>query len=65
MEGRDIGTYVFPEAEAKFFMVADLEVRAKRRFKELAEKGIRTNYDGCTKGIKNVMKQMPTGLLHP
>ncbi len=29
---------VFPEAEAKFFMVADLEVRAKRRFNELAEK---------------------------
>lgn len=52
LEGRDIGTYVFPEAEAKFFMVADLEVRAKRRFKELAEKGIKTNYTDVLKELK-------------
>ena len=52
LEGRDIGTYVFPEAEAKFFMVADLEVRAKRRFKELAEKGIRTNFEDVLQELK-------------
>lgn len=39
MDGRDIGTVVFPDAELKIFMTADLEVRAKRRQKELIEKG--------------------------
>ncbi|EOZ99691.1 Cytidylate kinase [Indibacter alkaliphilus LW1] len=39
MDGRDIGTVVFPEAELKVFMTADLEIRAKRRQKELQEKG--------------------------
>lgn len=40
MDGRDIGTVVFPEAELKIFMTASLEVRAIRRQKELEEKGI-------------------------
>lgn len=39
MDGRDIGTVVFPNAELKVFMTADLEIRAKRRQKELQEKG--------------------------
>ncbi|MGY3052259.1 cytidylate kinase [Pedobacter sp. UYEF25] len=39
MDGRDIGTTVFPEAPIKFFMTADPNVRAKRRFKELESKG--------------------------
>jgi CMP/dCMP kinase len=39
MEGRDIGTVIFPDAEIKFFLEADLEVRAERRFKELIAKG--------------------------
>lgn len=39
MEGRDIGTVVFPEAELKIFMTADFDIRAKRRQKELLEKG--------------------------
>jgi cytidylate kinase len=39
MDGRDIGTVVFPSAELKLFMTADLEIRAKRRQKELVEKG--------------------------
>jgi len=39
MDGRDIGTVVFPEAELKIFMTADLEVRAERRQAELLEKG--------------------------
>ena len=37
-EGRDMGTVVFPEADVKFFLTADLKIRAKRRYKELAEK---------------------------
>lgn len=39
MDGRDIGTNVFPDAEFKFYLVASAEVRAKRRYKELIEKG--------------------------
>lgn len=42
VEGRDIGTVVFPDADIKFFLVADVEERARRRFKELKEKGIKT-----------------------
>ncbi len=37
-EGRDMGTVVFPEADVKFFLTADLEIRASRRHKELEEK---------------------------
>lgn len=40
MDGRDIGTVVFPQADIKLFMTASLEVRAQRRFKELQEKGV-------------------------
>jgi CMP/dCMP kinase len=39
MEGRDIGTSIFPDAEFKFFLTADVKVRAARRFAELAAKG--------------------------
>jgi CMP/dCMP kinase len=39
LEGRDIGSVVFPEAEAKFFLTARAEIRAKRRFDELLAKG--------------------------
>ncbi len=39
MDGRDIGTTVFPDAQIKLFMTADSKVRAERRFKELKEKG--------------------------
>jgi CMP/dCMP kinase len=39
MDGRDIGTVVFPDAELKIFMVADMQIRAKRRQDELLEKG--------------------------
>jgi cytidylate kinase len=38
MDGRDIGTTVFPEAELKIFMTADVDVRVARRFSELREK---------------------------
>jgi cytidylate kinase len=43
LEGRDIGTVVFPDAEVKIFLAADLEVRARRRFLELDKRG-----DGAT-----------------
>src|SRR5690606_29746422 len=39
MDGRDIGTTVFPDAQVKFFMTADPKIRAERRFKELILKG--------------------------
>ena len=40
MDGRDIGTVVFPDAQLKIFMTADKEVRARRRYKEITAKGI-------------------------
>jgi CMP/dCMP kinase len=44
VEGRDIGTVIFPEANIKFFMQANLESRAKRRYKELRHKGFKVIY---------------------
>lgn len=43
VEGRDIGTVVLPNASYKFFLVADAEIRAKRRFKQLARRGEKPN----------------------
>jgi cytidylate kinase len=45
MEGRDIGTRVFPETPFKFFLTAAPEVRAKRRFRELQERGTPQTYE--------------------
>lgn len=45
MDGRDIGTVIFPDAEVKIFLFANDEVRAKRRYLELQEKGIETTYE--------------------
>ena len=44
LEGRDIGTVVFPDAEAKFFLTATPEVRAQRRFEELVARGQNVDY---------------------
>ena len=44
MDGRDIGTVVFPQAELKLFLTASPEVRAQRRFDELVEKGEKPDY---------------------
>ena len=44
MDGRDIGTVVFPNAELKIFMTASLETRAKRRYEELISKGEQVSY---------------------
>ena len=45
MDGRDIGTVVFPDAELKIFMSCDLDIRAERRKKELIEKGKKVSFD--------------------
>ncbi|CAA0210646.1 (d)CMP kinase [Tenacibaculum maritimum] len=45
MDGRDIGTVVFPNAELKLYMTASADKRAKRRYKELIDRGDKVNYD--------------------
>lgn len=45
MDGRDIGTVILPDAEVKIFLIASNEARAKRRYKELIEKGQNVNYE--------------------
>ena len=52
MEGRDIGTYVFPNADVKIYLDADLEERAKRRFNQNKEKGIDMSYTEVLENIK-------------
>jgi len=51
MDGRDIGTVVFPHAELKLFLIADLEVRVERRWLELHEKGIRSSREEVKKNL--------------
>ncbi len=45
VDGRDIGTVVFPDAELKIYVDASAETRARRRFKEMVEKGAAVNYE--------------------
>ena len=52
MEGRDIGTYVFPTADVKIYLDADLEERARRRFQQNKEKGINMSYVEVLENIK-------------
>jgi cytidylate kinase len=52
MDGRDIGTVVFPNAELKFFIIASADIRAKRRFDELTKKGDNVSYDEILINIK-------------
>ena len=51
MDGRDIGTVVFPEAELKLFMTASTENRAKRRYKEMIDNGVQIQYDTVLKNV--------------
>jgi cytidylate kinase len=51
MDGRDIGTVVFPEADIKIFLTADVDVRAQRRYKELLEKGLEVSFEEVKKNI--------------
>ena len=52
MDGRDIGTVVFPDAELKIFVTASAEVRAQRRFDELKGKGMEANYEEILKNVQ-------------
>ena len=52
MEGRDIGTYVFPKADVKIYLDADVEERAKRRFNENQEKGLNVTFEEVLENIK-------------
>ena len=57
MDGRDIGTVVFPEAECKFFLTANLEIRAQRRIDELHQLGSSVSYD---KVVENLVSRDKT-----
>lgn len=52
MDGRDIGTVVFPDAELKIFVTASAEVRAQRRYDELKEKGMPADYADILKNVQ-------------
>lgn len=52
MDGRDIGTVVFPDAELKIFVTASAEVRAQRRYDELKAKGMEADYDDILRNVQ-------------
>lgn len=52
LEGRDIGTVVFPDAEVKFFLTASAEIRARRRHEELVAKGQNVTFDETLADVK-------------
>jgi cytidylate kinase len=52
MDGRDIGTVVFPDADVKLFITASPEIRAQRRYKELMEKGMNVSMDEVIENLK-------------
>lgn len=52
MDGRDIGTTVFPQAELKIFVTASAEIRAQRRYDELKQKGQEASYDEILENVK-------------
>ena len=52
MDGRDIGTVVFPDAELKIFVTASAQVRAQRRYDELKQKGMPADFDEILKNVE-------------
>lgn len=52
MDGRDIGTTVFPDAELKIFVTADSQVRAQRRYDELKQKGMSADFNAILKNVE-------------
>jgi cytidylate kinase len=52
MDGRDIGTTVFPDAELKIFVTASSQVRAQRRYDELQEKGMPADFEDILKNVE-------------
>ncbi len=65
MTGRDIGSEIFPEAKNKFYLLASVEVRAKRRFKQLAAKDPRIKYEDVLKDTKDRDEQDMTREISP
>ena len=65
LEGRDIGTVVFPDAEVKFFLTARPEVRARRRFDELTAKGSRVTYEETLADVRKRDEQDTTRAVAP
>ncbi len=65
MDGRDIGTVVFPGAELKIFMTADPEVRAERRYRELTAKGERVSMEEIERNIRERDRQDETRAVSP
>jgi len=65
LEGRDIGTVVFPDAEVKFFLTASPEVRARRRYDELVERGERVDYDATLEEVRVRDRQDTTRPIAP
>jgi cytidylate kinase len=53
MDGRDIGTTVFPNADLKIFMVADPEIRAQRRYNELIKKGVNVTFEEVKRNVES------------
>lgn len=65
LDGRDIGTVVFPEADLKFFMTAEETVRARRRCEELREKDSRVDYEDVLRDIRRRDEQDAQRALAP
>lgn len=65
MDGRDIGTAVFPDAKYKFFLIASSEERANRRYKELKNKGENVNYNDILEDILKRDKMDSTRNINP
>ncbi len=65
MDGRDIGTVVFPDAELKIFMTASPEIRAQRRYLELQEKGMETDFSDILKNVEERDKIDSTRAISP
>lgn len=65
LEGRDIGTVVFPNADFKFYITASIEERAKRRFEQLAANNITGNYESILTDMEDRDKNDSTRLFSP
>ena len=63
IEGRDIGTVVFPNANYKFFLIADLKTRAERRYNDMVNSGENCNFRDVLDGIK-MRDEMDSGRAH-
>jgi cytidylate kinase len=65
LEGRDVGTVVFPDAEVKFFLTARPEVRARRRFDELTAKGAAVTLEETLADVRRRDEQDTTRAVAP